>query len=279
MTRQTPLWISAALALAGWLLYRMHVGRVTRELTEQYGRGTPVWTVTRDVLAGHELDAKDLRLTQVPAVFLQPGVITNEDWNGVGQVTAVPMYKGEQIQRTKLAREGSGRLSLRVGMDADRRAITLKLDIESALAGLLQPRDRVDILGVFESASSSAETTRSHAVILAQAVRVLAVDQRLSEGISGTLEGGVDGIRSSAPSRQVLVTVDVSASDAWRLTLASQMAHLRCILRHMANDRVLSLVPPADRLPSLKGDEVFGARVPVKIRAGNSMNLAEMASF
>jgi len=255
------------------------VGRVTRELTEQYGRGTPVWTVARDVLSGHELEAKDLRLVQVPSVFLQPGAITNADWNGVGQAVLVPMYKGEQIQRTKLAREGSGRLSLRIGAAPDRRAITLKMEAESALAGLLQPRDRVDILGIFESASSSAETTRSHAMVLAQAVRVLAVDQRLSEGAEGTMEMAGETARSSGPGRQVLVTVEVTTAEAWRLALASQMAHLRCILRHMANDQVQPLVPPSDRLPSLKGDEVFGARVPVKIRPGNPMNFSEMVSF
>jgi len=33
MTRPPTIWISAGLALAGWLLYRAHLGRVTRELT------------------------------------------------------------------------------------------------------------------------------------------------------------------------------------------------------------------------------------------------------
>ena len=279
MTRPPTIWISAGLALAGWLLYRAHIGRVTRELTAQYGHGTPVWVAARDVLAGYELTEKDLRLTHVPAVFLQPGAITNTEWNGVGQVVRIPLRKGEQIQQTKLALEGGGRLSLRIGPEPDRRAITLKLDAEAALAGLIQPRDRVDIVGVFESASSSTETTRSHAMVLAQAVRVLAVDQRLSEGMEGPAEMGTEAGRSSGPGRQILVTLEVEAADAWRLALASQIAHLRCVLRHRTNDRPQPLVPPAERLPLLKGEDVFGARVPVKIGSSHAMPFAELPSF
>jgi hypothetical protein len=42
---------------------------------------------------------------------------------------------------------------------------------------------------------------------------------------------------------------------------------------------VEALLPPPERLPSLKGDEVFGARVPVKIRTSTRSTLDELGTL
>lgn len=170
-------------------------------------------------------------------------------------------------------------LSLRVAAGDAMRAITLKFDGEGGLSGLLQPHDKVDIIGVFESAGSSAEMTRSHAVVLAQAVSVLAVDQRMGERAVGA--EAADGISRSGTGVPIAVhvTVQVTSTDAWRLSLASQMAYLRCVLRNRRNEKVEALQPSPERLPSLKGDEVFGARVPVRIRTSTRQSLDELGSL
>jgi hypothetical protein len=50
-------------------------------------------------------------------------------------------------------------------------------------------------------------------------------------------------------------------------------------LRNRRNEKVELLQPPPERLPSLKGDEVFGARVPIKIRTSTRSALDELGSL
>lgn len=282
MNRNMTIGVALALSLLAWLFYRMHIGRTTAELAAVYGRQTPVWVATRDMLAGHVLTARDLEVSETPLAFVQPGALTNLDWAAEGLTVQVPLRKGEQILATKLAQDGAGLLSLRIRSEPGFRAVTLKMDGEGGLAGLLQPHDRVDIVGVFESAASSADSTRSHAAVLAQAVRVLAVDQRMGERAMGAelpAEPGAAARLAASVPMAVHVTVEVTAGEAWRLSLASQMAYLRCVLRHRRNEAVEPLAPPPERLPALKGDEAFGARVPVKIRTAARRPLDDLGAL
>lgn len=283
MNRKMTVWVALGLSLLAWLLYRVHVGRKTAEITAIYGCRTAVWVAARDMLAGHVLEARDVEMTETPSAFVQPGALTNNDWNAEGVMVQVPLRKGEQVLATKLAQGGAGLLSLRVSAGATTRAITLKFDGEGGLAGLLQPNDRVDIIGVFESAASSAEMTRSHASVLAQAIKVLAVDQRMGERAVGAesvpeAAGGLARPVSSVPMT-VHVTAEVTSEEAWRLSLASQMAYLRCVLRNRRNEAFEPLKPPLERLPSLKGDEAFGARVPVKIRTATRPTMDDFGTL
>ena len=282
MNRKMTVWMAVGLSLLAWLFYRVHVSRKTAEITALYGSRTGVWVAARDMLPGYAMDDRDAELVEAPAAFIQPGALTNEDWAPRGCMVQVPIRKGEQVLVTKLAQDGAGMLSLRVAPGDGMRAMTLKFDGEGGLAGLLQPRDRIDIIGVFESAASSSEMTRSHAVVLAQAVAVMAVDQRMGErAVGAESEAAGEGLSRGASGvpMTVHVTVQVTSAEAWRLSLASQMAYLRCILRNRRNEKVESLQPPPERLPSLKGDEVFGARVPVKIRTSTRSALDELGSL
>ncbi len=283
MNRKMTVWVALGMSLLAWLFYRIHVGRKTAEITAVYGCRTPVWVAARDMLAGHVLEARDVETAETPSAFVQPGALTNLDWNAEGIMIQIPLRKGEQILATKLAQDGAGLLSLRVRAGTATRAMTIKFDGEGGLAGLLQPNDRVDIIGVFESSASSAETTRSHASVLVQAVKVLAVDQRMGERAVGAdsvaeAAGGLARPVSSVPMN-VYVTVEVTSAEAWRLSLASPMAYLRCVLRNRRNDLVEPLQPPPERLPSLKGDEAFGARVPVKIRTATRQALEDFGTL
>ncbi len=284
MNKKMTVWVAVGLSILAWLFYRVHVSRKTAEITSLYGSRTQVWVAAKDMLAGHVLEEHDADLAEAPAAFVQPGALTNAEWAPVGGMVQVPIRKGEQILATKLAQDGAGMLSLRVAQAEGMRAMTLKFDAEGGLAGLLQPHDRIDIIGVFESAASSSEMTRSHATVLAQAVSVLAVDQRMGEravGAEGLSEAGPGGLARQASSvpMTVHVTVQVTAAEAWRLSLASQMAYLRCLLRNRRNEKAEPLQPPTERLLSLKGDEAFGARVPVKIRTSTRSTLDELGSL
>lgn len=283
MNRKMTVWVALGLSLLAWVFYRVHVARKTAEITAVYGARMTVWVAAKDMLSGHILEERDVELSDTPAAFVQPGALTNVEWAAAGGMVQVPIRKGEQILITKLAQDGAGMLSLRVAEGDGMRAMTLKFDGEGGLAGLLQPHDRVDIVGVFESSGSSAEMTRSHAVVLAQAVSVLAIDQRMGERAVGAEAvpeggGGLSRISTSVPLA-VHVTVQVTSAEAWRLSLASQMAYLRCVLRNRRNEKPEVLQPPPERLPSLKGDEVFGARVPVKIRTSTRQSLDEIGAF
>ena len=263
MSRTKSVLLAVVLGLLAFLLFRVKVGSVKKELLAEYGEETSVVMATRDILPGVEIEKDDIGVEQVPAVFAQPGVFESAD-EVIGRMAQIPIRTGEQIIQTKLVFAEGGYLSLKIGKDSARRAITLKLDGEGGMVGLLHPGDFVDVIGVFESAASGGATAQNHAMVLVQGVAVLAVDRRLSEAAvvpPGSGEkgfsmraGAADNIRNT-----LFVTLDVLADEAWRLSLASQIAHLRCVLRQRTNQVRHDYAPAGEAGASLKSDEVFDA--------------------
>jgi Flp pilus assembly protein CpaB len=131
----------------------------------------------------------------------------------------------------------------------------------------------VDIIGVFESAGDVGDAQgaamRNHAMVLVQATKVLAVDNSLSdirlrtgqESGGGLFSRSGGGGRSEPASVQqsYLLTLDVTVQEAWKLSLATQIGHVRCVARHRGNTQKQEYGPVPPVTERLKGAEVFGA--------------------
>jgi pilus assembly protein CpaB len=264
MSKTKSVVLAVVLGLLAFLLFRVKVGSVKKELLAEYGEETSVVVAARDILPGVEIEKDDIGVERVPAVFAQPGVFDSAD-EVIGRMAQIPIRSGEQIIQTKLVFAEGGYLSLKIGKDPARRAITLKFDGEGGMVGLLHPGDSVDVFGVFESAGSAGGVSaKNHAMVLVQGVEVLAMDRRLSEGPIAPQENGKKGFTMSSGSAGNIrntwfVTLDVLADEAWRLSLASQIAHLRCVLRQRTNREPHDYAPVGEAGPSLKSDEVFDA--------------------
>ena len=108
---------------------------------------------------------------------------------------------------------------LRPGM----RATTVGVDAVSGTAGLIWPGDHVDVIltQVNDDHALPAAHRASAEAVLGD-VRVIAIDQQLMQGAAGT---------SPEPGSTHTVTLEVTAVQAERVTLAERLGHLSLSVR------------------------------------------------
>ena len=135
---------------------------------------------------------------------------------GEPRVVLRPMAAGEPVLAGKVSGPG-GRATLSTLVGDDARAVTIRVDDVNGVAGFVLPGDRVDVLLTRQGDPERPETD-----VLLQNVRVLAVDQEVSE-------------RTDTPILARAVTLEVAPLDAQKLTLGGSVGRLSLALRHYAD--------------------------------------------
>lgn len=125
-----------------------------------------------------------------------------------------PIARNEPLLRSKVATAGQGGL-LSTLLEKDMRAVTVRVDDVSGVAGFIQPNSRVDI-ALIRTEGNNGESSSN---IILQNVKVLAIDQS-----TGAL-----------PDRPAMlaraVTLEVTTDDAQKVLLAEKVGRLSLILR------------------------------------------------
>ena len=103
-----------------------------------------------------------------------------------------------------------------------KRAVTVRVDDVRGVAGFIQPGDRVDV--VLIRTEAEPKTSDSYSDLILQSAKVLAVDQ-------------ITGERSDKPTVAKAVTLELSAEDAQKILLATNIGRLSLILRQSAEAR------------------------------------------
>jgi pilus assembly protein CpaB len=125
------------------------------------------------------------------------------------------------------------------------RAITVGVDAVTGTAGLIWPGDRVDLL--LTQTLDDRVTVLSRRVVgetVLNDVRVIAVDQQLTQGAAGET-AGPDGKVART------VTLEVTPEEAERVAVAAQLGRLSLTIRSMAVDAIEA---PAARRSVFGGD-------------------------
>lgn len=135
---------------------------------------------------------------------------------GARRFALVPIARNEPILRTKVAESGNGGL-LSALLDKNMRAVTVRVDDVSGVAGFILPGSRVDVALIRTENKGDGPTTSSN--IFLQNVKVLATDQ-----VTGmTVEKAAVVARA--------VTLEVTAEDAQKVLIAEKVGRLSLILR------------------------------------------------
>ncbi len=153
------------------------------------GGAESVVVVTRDVQAGEKITADMLTTRPLPAAALLAGRVGNAD-DVLGKVATSPLYAGEQVTSPKVTTY-VGQNSLAWKVPQGMRAVSLMVPHEAwVAAGLIQPGDRVDILGITTLTTvdplTGNERPDTVTGIIAQNVEVLAISQTLVKVIPNT---------------------------------------------------------------------------------------------
>lgn len=244
----TIVLIAVALLIAGGLAFfskRLVEGQVDRAVkTVEAADAVQVLVAARTIGTGKVLDANDLRYDKWPkAVAAGQHVITRKGKEDplkdyIRFVARRDLFAGEPIGVSAVHKPDEGS-KLSVLLEPGKRAITINITAESAIAGLAVPGDRVDVilsadmsrLGLDSKPGASSEFVRYVSETVLANVKLLAIDQTVTREVSGKEKEAT----KVAGSVGKTATVEVSAEEAEKLILAGQMGKLSLILRSVGS--------------------------------------------
>lgn len=196
-----------------------------------------IYVATTDIDVNEQLDAENVKVEDWPKSKAPKGGIT--DFEQIkNKFARVRFYKGEPILKAKLANEIEGAA---IKIPEGFRVCSFKVQMDTAVSGLVNPGDRVDILGYFSQRDGAPQTgTRE----ILRNVRVFAVNSET--------EFGKDPEGRTIAAKTVSVLVE--HSQVARLMLATELGTLRLSLRR-PNESTASNDGNAATVDSLFGRE------------------------
>jgi pilus assembly protein CpaB len=135
------------------------------------------------------------------------------------RVVLTPVERNEPVLRSKITAPGQ-RGSLSAILEEGKRAVTVRVDDVRGVAGFILPGDRVDIALI-----RSENNGQSYSDLILQQVKVLAIDQIANE-------------RTEQPTVAKAVTLEVTADEAQKVILATNIGKLSLILRQAAGQGI-----------------------------------------
>jgi pilus assembly protein CpaB len=223
--RQLPGWALLALAIAfaglasyialGWLKQQA-AGPVAKEKTSL------VVVATTKVTPGSSLIAKELK-TEVWHQPRPPRGAFGNIRDVVGRVTASSLVPGEPIMEDKLFPKGTAP-GITAFLSPDKRAMTVKVDEASGVAGFLVPGDQVDVVVIVDKGAYSKDPVSK---MLLQNLKVLGTGQKM------------EARPGDKPQVVHTVTLEVTPAQGERLALAAQAGPLSLVLRGRGDQKVV----------------------------------------
>jgi len=226
-------WLLLAIGFATLASY-MALGWLKRQAAVQ----SPKEKTTIVVVAKIAIDPTSL-LTEVQLkteVWHQekppPGSFNNLE-QVVGRVTATSIMLGELVTENKLAPKGAvpGITAL---LSPNQRAMTVKVDEASGVAGFLTPGNRVDVVVVVDKGEYNKDPL---AKLLFQNLKVLGTGQKL------------ENRPGDKPQIVPTVTLEVTPEQGERLALAAQEGRISLVVRGQGDQQLVeTLGADASRL-------------------------------
>ena len=113
------------------------------------GNYTQVATVNQQIPARTTIQSSMLEFVEVPVEYVMSGAVLEAD-KAVGKLARSDLYEGEQLIERKLMDRQDQQGGLAVKVDDGKRAISIPVGMVSALHGLVEVNDRVDVLVTFD---------------------------------------------------------------------------------------------------------------------------------
>ncbi|MFZ5482453.1 MAG: Flp pilus assembly protein CpaB [Myxococcota bacterium] len=192
----------------------------------------------RDLYMGLPLAAEDLIIKQVT-----PEMVPESTFGAVadvlGRTPRERILANEMIREERLARPDAG-IGLNAIVTPGKRAMTVATDTETAVAGLLQPGNYIDIIVTIAPEDPSEVGAKWVTETILQGIKVLAVGSTLGGGSTGAEAPAGDAAaakakkKSDAAAQRKLkpsITLEVTPEEAEKLALAGSRGQLCVVLR------------------------------------------------
>ena len=207
-------WISAA-ALTWFLYASTKAPRVEKTVA--------IWAAARDMAAGTLLRKGDLKTVHLQEKDAPKTAILDERL-ALDRPLLFPVSANEPITTSKVA-GAKGIEGLPATIEVGMRAIAVPITDASGVAGLIQPRARVDVLFTRPGPMAEAVTTT-----ILEDVVVLAIG-RTTEATSSATTAGAVGQAAARPSAQS-ATLLVTPEQTRKIELAKNLGKISLALRN-----------------------------------------------
>jgi len=185
--------------------------------------GEDVLVAAEDLQVGAKIEDKDLKVVHFPAADLPNGRFHIKS-KLIGRGVVLPIAKGEFILTSKVAGENAG-AGLPALIPPGMRAVSVRVNDTSSVAGFVLPGTRVDVLLTGNPEGSNEQETTT----VLENVAVIANGSRLERSANGEAQ--------VAP----VITLLLSPEDAEKLTLASNQGHIQLALRNPTDTKQLEV--------------------------------------
>jgi pilus assembly protein CpaB len=232
------------------------------ELDKELGAKKIVLVAKKNIQEFQTIDDEMVEAIEIPAQFIQPGA-ANSPESVIGQISAAPIAKGEQILFNKLLQSGA-ETGISLQVSPSKRAVAIPVDDTRAVSKLIRPGDRVDIVVAIDVGKGLQ--AKREVVTLLSDVPVLATGLNVVGGIPRMLE--YDAASKSliqtnltGDTKYSTITVEVNPKEAQDLIyiLSTSPSNIFFTLRNPADKA------PLGRLPSSSSEVLsvgFGAVTP-----------------
>lgn len=199
-----------------------------------------VVVATRNLYMGLPIGEDDVAVVKlVPEIVPADVTYTSKD-AVLGRIPKERVLAQEILRAERLARRESG-----VGLNAlilpGKRAVSIAVKAEEAVAGFIQPLNYVDVIVVIKPDDKDALNTRAVSKILLQGIKVLAIGDSLNGNYGDEEEKGAEkGAKSKKkkPTKNTgvvkgkrTVTLEVTPGEAEQLALAQAKGDIVLALR------------------------------------------------
>lgn len=178
------LWISVGAALFAVFLLYSYTQEKSAELQKKFGAKQRVVVVTKDINEMETVDETMLSVEEKPVDFIEPGAF-NDPEPAVGMVALAPIKVGEQLLQSKVIKPGPV-TGLALQVSPSKRAVALPISEINAVAKLLKPGDRIDIVSALDVGKGVAQ--HREVKTLMQDVIVLSTGLRIVNDLPAVLE-------------------------------------------------------------------------------------------
>lgn len=195
----------------------------------------PVVVAAKDVPSAVALAGDQLKVRQWPSDTALAGKFSRLQ-DVTGRVTATPLAAGEPVLESKLAPKGviPGLTAL---LPMDKRAMTVKVDEASGVAGFLNPDNRVDVVVTVDKGDFNRDPISK---VVLQNLRVLGTGQKIEKRLG------------EKPQVVPTVTLEVSPEEGERLALATKEGNISLVLRNQQDEQMVTTT--GVRTSTLLGD-------------------------
>ena len=249
------LWLSIGAGVFATFLLYSYSQEKKAEYDKRFGSTKRVVVAKEDIAEMQTVYDTMVETKEMPADFIQPDAINVPD-EIIGNVAAVPIRKGQMIVKNNLLTPGPDTgISLQVA--PSKRAVTITVDEARAVAKLIRPGDRVDVIAAVDTGKGVAQ--RREVFIMMQDVVVLATGVSVVNNIPRMFELDSTGknltqIALTGDTKYTTITIEATPKEAQDLIYiqSTSPGNLYFTLRN-PNDRTI----PA-RLPSSTSETVLG---------------------